>query len=190
MGREGSEEVEVRRLEELEAWLVANHERPDGVWLVYGKKGTPHAVAYDDLVCVALCWGWIDAQARRVDEDRTSFWLSPRRRGSVWSKPNKERVARLAAQGRLQPPGLAAIEVATADGSWVFLDDVDAMIVPDDLAEALDAVPGAREGYEGFTDSAKKGLLYWIKSAKRDATRAKRIRATVEGAAEGRVANA
>lgn len=190
MGREAAESVEVRRVEELEAWLAANHARPDGIWLILWRKGTEHHVSYEAAVCAALCWGWIDAQARRVDDTRRSFWLSPRRPGSIWSRLNKDRVARLAEEGRLQPRALAGIAAAKADGSWAFLDDIDAMIVPDDLARALGAVPGAREGYEGFSSSAKKGLLYWIKSAKREATRTKRIRATVEGAADGRVANA
>jgi uncharacterized protein YdeI (YjbR/CyaY-like superfamily) len=98
------------------------------------------------LVEEALCYGWIENVGGKVDDERTMLLFSPRRKGSVWSKPNKERVARLIANGSMRKPGLDKIEAAKADGSWAALDDVDAMILPDDLAAALRANPAGASG--------------------------------------------
>jgi len=103
----------------------------------------------------------------------------------VWSRPNKERVERLIAEGRMTPFGLAVIEAAQADGSWSALDDVEALVVPPDLAEALDSQPEARKRFEAFSDSVKKTSLYFVTSAKRPETRARRIAETVGLAARG-----
>ena len=151
-------------------------------------SGGPY-VAYEELVEEALCFGWIDSRSGAVDHERTRLWMAPRRRGSGWSGPNKERVERLLATGRLAEPGLRAIERARADGSWSALDDVEALVVPGDLADALAAHPPAAEVWEAFGRSAKRGLLEWIATAKRPETRARRIAETAEQAARGEQAN-
>lgn len=81
--------------------------------------------------------------------------------------------------------GLAAIEVAKANGAWTSYDAVAELTVPDDLAEALAANPTAEQHWQGFSASVRKGILYWISSAKRPETRAKRIARTVELAEQG-----
>jgi len=118
----------------------------------------------------ALCYGWIDNVGGKVDGERTMLLFSPRRKGSVWSKLNKDRVEKSIAQGLMRKPGLDKIEAAKADGSWAALDDVDAMIVPADLAEALRANPAGQAAWNARTDSRKKQALQWLASAKRPET--------------------
>jgi uncharacterized protein YdeI (YjbR/CyaY-like superfamily) len=167
-------------------WLARHGKRTEGVWVVHRKKSSAlEGPTYEDLLEEALCHGWIDSQSRRVDDDRKIQWFSPRRRGGLWSAPNKARIERLIAEGRMTTAGLAAIEAAKADGSWSQIDEVDALIVPPDLAVALSAVPAAAAAYEALADSAKKQYLWWIHSAKRPQTRADRITATVHRLATG-----
>lgn len=165
-------------------WLERHHGRGRGVWLVAFKKSSGKArLAYDDVVEEALCVGWIDGQARALDADRSMLWLAPRKARSVWSAPNKARVARLTAEGRMQPAGLAAVAVAKDNGSWNALDAVDRLEVPPDLAAALDHRPDARRHFDAFPVSVRKVLLTWVGLAKRPDTRARRIEETVRRAA-------
>ena len=133
--------------------------------------------------------GWIDSLPRKLDRDRTMLLLSPRRPKSPWSKLNKERVANMIYQELMTSAGLEKIEQAKADGSWVFLDDVEALIIPDDLTAVLLQNPQAAKYFGAFSPSSKKGILQWIKRTKRDLTRQKRIANTVELAAQNIKAN-
>jgi uncharacterized protein YdeI (YjbR/CyaY-like superfamily) len=172
---------------ELRAWLAANHATSPGVNLAIGKKGTTVTeLRYDDAVEEGLAFGWIDSTARRLDEHRFTVLFTPRKRGSVWARTNKERVARLSAAGSMAAAGSAAVEAAKADGSWDLLNEVDSGTVPDDLRAALEATPGAAEGFAALPAGARRIGLYWIASAKRPDTRARRITATVTAAVEGR----
>ena len=172
------------------AWLAQHHARAAGIWLVTYKKasGKPH-VTYDEIVEEALCFGWIDSRSGRVDEERSKLWLAPRKRGSGWSRLNKERVARLLAAGRIEERGLAVIAAAKRDGSWNALDEIEDGIVPADLQAALTGKPSARAAWESFSPSARKGILQWVAGAKRPETRAARIAETVDLAARGLKAN-
>jgi uncharacterized protein YdeI (YjbR/CyaY-like superfamily) len=180
------EHLDVGSRAELRAWLAANHQTSDGVWFVRWKKGTDRHVPYEDVAQEALCFGWIDGQARPLDEDSSLILLTPRRPTSGWSRVNKNRIELLEAAGLIEPAGHAAIEVARANGSWEALDQVEALVEPDDLTAALDAQPDARREWDAFPPSAKKLLLGWIYSAKRPETRANRVRQTVDEAAVGR----
>lgn len=181
---------EVESREEWRAWLESNHEGEKGVWAVTFRKGSGGPiVGYDELVEEALCFGWVDSVGRKVDERRTMLRFSPRKAGSGWSRPNKERVQRLERDGLIAPAGAAVIEAAKADGSWTVLDDVWNLVIPDDLAEAFDQHPGSAEEWEAFPRSAKRGILEWIVQAKRSETRAKRIKETASKAAKGDRAN-
>ena len=168
------------------AWLADNHGRPDGVWLVTWKPGTGHPVlGYEDAVIEGLRYGWIDSRAAPARTDTTALWFAPRRPGSPWAATNKARVARLEAEGRLEPPGRRVIEQAQADGSWSILDGPEALLVPDDLAEAFERHPGSRPTWDGFPKSVRKAHLTAIALAKRPATRAQRIEAIASAAAAG-----
>ncbi|MDG2114180.1 MAG: YdeI/OmpD-associated family protein [Actinomycetota bacterium] len=162
-------------------WLASNLDRDEGLWIVYRKKSSElDGPVYDDLVEESLCFGWIDSQVRRVDEDRVMQWYSPRRAGGIWSGLNKERIDRLTREGLMSERGQAAIDAAKADGSWSQLDDIDSLVMPPDLEDALAAVPEARDAYDALNDSAKKQYLWSIHSAKRSVTRASRIAATID----------
>lgn len=172
-------------------WLAENHGRGAGVWLVTTKKafGGPE-VTYDEAVTEALAWGWVDSKPSKLDERRSMLWFAPRKGGSGWARPNKERIARLIESGRMQPAGMAKIEAAKADGTWTLLDDVEDLVVPEDLAAAFGRHPGSRERWEAFPRSPKRGILEWIVQARTPVTREKRIEETARLAALGERANA
>ncbi len=168
------------------AWLAEHHAAASGVWLVTWKarNGRP-TISYEEAVEEALCFGWIDGRAAGLDDERTMLRFSPRRRGGTWARSNRERVARLEAAGLMTEAGRRAVDAARADGSWTRLEAVEAMVVPDDLVVALSAKPGAREHFDGYSATRRKGILRWIAFAKLPATRAARIARTVDAAERG-----
>lgn len=178
--------VVVRTVDEWRDWLVRESETSDAVWLTVWKQGAdPTFVRYDDVVEEALCHGWIDSTVNAYDELTYFLLLAPRKRGSVWSAPNKDRVLRVTAAGRMRERGQVAIDAAKADGSWTILDPVDAMIEPEDLTEALDADPALRSAWEAEPPGRRKQVFYRLVLAKTDATRAKRIDEAVAALRDG-----
>ena len=179
------EQLEITDVAELRAWLEVNADSSPGVWLVTGKKAAgARYVAYEDLVREALCFGWIDGQARPLDELRSQQLLTPRRPGSGWSRPNKLRIAELEAAGRMTPRGRAVVEAAKASGTWTALDLVEDLVEPPDLVAALDAEPEARKHWDAYPRSVKRAALEQVYGAKRPETRAKRIANAVALAAQ------
>ena len=176
--------------EQWRAWLADHHDTERGAWLVSWKQATGRpSLPYEAMIEEALCFGWVDSAVRTLDSERSMMLMTPRKPTSTWARTNKDRVERLLAAGLMQPAGIAAVEAAKANGSWTVLDSVDALEVPDDLAAALDAEPGARAAYEGFSPSNRKMILWWVKSAKRPETRERRIAETARLAARGIPAN-
>ncbi|MFI8326793.1 YdeI family protein [Streptomyces sp. NPDC085529] len=173
--------------EEFQAWLGENHAVSRGIWLKLRKKG-PGIVAldYGQALDVALCYGWIDGQKRSFDDQ---WWLqrfTPRTARSRWSKVNRDKVAALIEQGRMRPPGQAEVDRARADGRWeAAYDGSRTAAVPDDLAAALTAVPGAAEFFERLDRRNRFAILYQIQDAKRAETRARRIEKFVAMLAKG-----
>jgi uncharacterized protein YdeI (YjbR/CyaY-like superfamily) len=183
--QDDAEDVEPGTVEEWAAWLAKHHDRGVGVWLVSRRRAADRAFSYEDSVIEALRWGWVDSTQKPVDDERSRIWFAPRRPGSIWTRPNKARIARLEAEGRLEAPGRAAVEAAKANGNWTLMDAVDDRVVPDDLAAAFDAHPGSREHWDTFSASAQKQMLGWVVMAKRAATRAQRVTVIAEAAARG-----
>ena len=180
---DGRRYVQPETRAQLRAWLAAHQDDGAGAWVASWKKATGRpAVPYDDLVQELLCVGWVDSTAGSLDAERGMLWCAPRKKGSGWSRPNKERVARLEAAGLLRPRGAAVIEQARADGSWSRLDDVENLVEPDDLVAALDADAAARVNWDAFPRSVKRGLLELVTQAKKPETRAKRIATIVADA--------
>jgi uncharacterized protein YdeI (YjbR/CyaY-like superfamily) len=172
------------------AWLMEHHNRTEGVWVIRNRKAADGTgVSVDDLVEEALCFGWIDSLPRKLDETRTMLYFAPRKRGSNWSALNRRRAERMIAEGWMSAAGMEKILAAQADGSWFALNDVDALVTPPDLAEALEARPPAREHFDAFPVSVKRGILEWILNAKRPETRQKRVQETAELARENVRAN-
>ncbi|WP_210506009.1 YdeI family protein [Naasia sp. SYSU D00057] len=172
------------------AWLLEHAESESSVWLVSWRSSTGRpAIRYEDAVLHALSVGWVDSTQKRVDDERTMLYFARRKPGSMWSRPNKERVERLHREGLMTAAGERAIEEAKSRGTWTGLDDVENSIVPDDLAAAFDDHPGSREQWDAFPRSARRAILEWIVQAKRPDTRARRVEETARLAAEGKRAN-
>ena len=168
------------------AWLEKQHDKQDAVWLIYyKKKSIRYNLSWSEAVDEALCFGWIDSTRRTLDEERFMQYFTPRKPKSTWSKINKDKVALLIQNNQMAPAGLKSIEIAKQNGSWSALDDVENLVMPDDLDLALNQHEGAMEFYQGQSKSMKKQLLYWVYSAKREATRKKRITEIAESATKG-----
>jgi uncharacterized protein YdeI (YjbR/CyaY-like superfamily) len=172
------------------AWLLEQHQREEGVWFISYKKasGRPR-FEYGEAVEEALCFGWIDSKPNKLDEARSMLWLTPRKPGTGWSKPNKERAERAMAAGLMTPAGMAKINRAKEDGSWFALDAIEALEIPPDLASALAKHRHAAENFDAFPRSVKRGILEWIYHAKTATTREKRIVETATLAAQNMRAN-
>ncbi len=183
-------QVQIETRAQWRDWLAANHATSPGIWLVTWKKtaGRPY-LAYDDIVEEALAFGWVDSQPRTIDSQRSARLLTPRKRGSNWSRLNKQRIERLTAAGLMTPAGLSAVAAARANGRWTALDATETLAEPADLAAVLDANPAARGHWDAFPRSARRAILEWVGSAKTGATRQARIERTVSDAARGIRAN-
>jgi uncharacterized protein YdeI (YjbR/CyaY-like superfamily) len=159
-------------------WLRANHADAVGVWLVLARKGTtePTTLTYAQALDEALCHGWIDGQARQGDQGTWRQRFTPRRARSPWSARNVGHVARLTAEGRMHPAGLAEVERARADGRWAaaYPGSGDSE-VPEDLAAALAANPRAGAMFEVLTSRNRFAILHRLRGAKRSETRARRL---------------
>ncbi|MBS2937313.1 YdeI/OmpD-associated family protein [Nocardioides sp. J2M5] len=180
-----AERLEPTTVREWSDWLREHHARPTGAWLVSPRRAADRPFSYDDAVLEALRFGWVDSTVRPVDEHRTMMWFAPRRRGSMWTRINKGRVARLEEAGLMEPAGAAAVALAKDTGTWTLMDDVEDCVVPADLAAAFRAHPGSREHWDSWSPSAQKMILTWIVLAKRPETRAARVLASAEQAARG-----
>jgi uncharacterized protein YdeI (YjbR/CyaY-like superfamily) len=161
-------------------WLEQNHTRAEGVWLISDKQATGKPrFEYDEAVEEALCFGWIDSKPNKMDEERSMLWFAPRKPGTGWSKLYKQRVEKMIAAGLMAPVGLTRVEIAKQDGSWSALDAI----------EALSRYGPARQNFDAFPRSVKRGILEWIADAKRPETRAKRVEETARLVAENKRAN-
>ena len=168
-------------------WLAEHHATAHGVWLVTWRPRSGRvSLAYDAAVEEALCFGWIDSTTAKFDDGRGKQFFSPRKARSPWAATNKARVARLIADGRMTAAGLAVIEQAKANGIWEISDLVERLEIPADLAVALEAHPGAAAKFAAFPPTARKQMLWWVVEAQRPATRAARVTAIAEAAAENR----
>ena len=165
------------------AWLEANHATSSGAWLVTWRRRSGRlGLDYEAAIEEALCFGWVDSTAGRVDDDRGKLYFAPRKPRSGWAATNKARIERLLAEGRMAPAGITAIERAKANGSWEVLDSAERLVLPADLAAALEARSPAAANFAGFPPSARKQMLAWVALAMRPETRADRIRRVVDAA--------
>ena len=166
------------------AWLEANHATSSGAWLVTWRRRSGRlGLDYEAAIEEALCFGWVDSTAGRVDDDRGKLYFAPRKPRSGWAAANKARIERLLAEGRMAPAGITAIERAKANGSWEVLDSAERLVLPADLAAALEARSPAAANFAGFPPSARKQMLGWVALARRPETRAARIRQIADAAA-------
>ncbi len=171
-------------------WLEKNHSKETAVWLIIYKKetGIP-SIYYPEAVDEALCFGWIDSKPNKRDEESYYQFFAKRNPKSKWSKVNKEKVERLIKTGKMHHSGLSMIELAKKFGTWEALNEVENIIIPPDLEAALKKNPLAKNNFNAFSRSSKRGILEWILNAKKAETREKRIQETVMLAAKNLKAN-
>jgi uncharacterized protein YdeI (YjbR/CyaY-like superfamily) len=160
-----------------ELWLAENYAKSDGVWLQFAKKDTGYtSVNYAQALDVALCYGWIDGQSRKFDDIYYLQKFTPRRARSMWSQINREKVAKLLAEGRMREPGRREIDRAKADGRWdAAYPSPSDITVPDDFAAALEANPAAKAFWETLNKTGRYPFLIQTITAKKHETRANRL---------------
>lgn len=157
--------------EEWRAWLQEHHETETEVWLVYPKKHTGEPrVPYDAAVEEALCFGWIDSIARRIDEDRFAQKFTPRKDTGNWSALNLERMERLIADGRMTPAGLAKFEPVAQPPRY----QSDSAL-PSFVEEALKENEAAYRSFQALAPSHRRNYVRWITEAKKEETRQRRL---------------
>jgi uncharacterized protein YdeI (YjbR/CyaY-like superfamily) len=171
------DELIVADAEALRAWLSANHATSPGVWLALTRKGgIVTTLTWQQAVDEALCFGWIDGQARKRDEGSSWIRFTPRRPRSVWSQRNVANVARLEAAGLMLPAGRAAVDVAKADGRWAaaYAPPSEAE-VPADLRAAIAADPAAQAMFDVLSKTNRFALIGRVNAVKRAETRTRKI---------------
>ncbi|MEO5920074.1 MAG: YdeI/OmpD-associated family protein [Pseudolysinimonas sp.] len=148
----------------------------DGVRLRLRKKtSNAPGITWQEAVDVALCYGWIDGQAGRLDDDYTLQAFTPRRKNSPWSVINQGHVARLIEAGLMRPGGQAEIDRAKGDGRWDAAYRQKDAAPPPDLQAALDASPAAAAKYATLTKQNSFAIIFRINGVKRPETRARKI---------------
>jgi uncharacterized protein YdeI (YjbR/CyaY-like superfamily) len=165
------------------AWLEANHGEATEAVVLLAKKAVPNGLHYEDALEEAICFGWIDGKLRSHDANAFLLRFTPRNPKSVWLESNQARVHRLIRAGRMRPAGLATIEAAKANGRWARpLRPSRKPRMPKDLREALEARPRAWAHFRSWGDSYQAACIRWVTGARKEETRARRIRRIVERA--------
>ena len=161
----------------MQQWLEQNHTLNEGIWLKIAKKSSGiQSVNYQEALKVALCYGWIDGQVNKLDENYYIQKFTPRRARSIWSKRNVGIAEQLIAEGRMQPPGLKEIERAKADGRWQkAYDSPGNMEIPDDFLLELNKNQKASMFFRTLNKTNLFAIGYRLQTAKTTETRQKRM---------------
>ena len=167
--------LDVRTRAKWRQWLAKHHASGSGVWLVRHK---PHSgvksMPYEDVVCEALCFGWVDSLIKRLDHDRYAIKVTPRKPASKWSASNRERWKRLQAAGLLAAPGVAAAPTANRYAARPRIPELPAYV-----SRAFKANPKAWQNFRALAPTYRRDFVVWIHMAKRPETRQRRIRESV-----------
>ncbi len=169
--------------QEWRKWLLENHQSSQSIWLVYHKvKSRTPSIRYSEAVEEALCFGWIDSKVQPIDEVSYKQLFSVRKPRSVWSKVNKEKVAKLIEQGLMTDAGFKSIETAKQNGSWTTLDNAENLILPDALQAVFTTHAAAASYFHSLSRTTKRNILQWITLAKRPETVQTRVQQTLQAA--------
>ncbi len=164
-------------------WLIKNHLNESKLWLIIYKKDSEiPSITYGQAVDEALCFGWVDSSINKRDDESFYQYFAKRNPKSNWSRVNKLKIEKLISEGLMSDSGLKMVEIAKKNGTWTALDEVENLIAPPDLQEALNANPLAQECFNLFPRSVKRGILEWLMKAKQLETRTKRIKEIVKKA--------
>jgi uncharacterized protein YdeI (YjbR/CyaY-like superfamily) len=173
---------------DFRSWLEANHDTATELWMGLHKKHVPdRGLTWEQAVREALCFGWIDSQMQRIDEDAVRQRWTPRKPGSTWSNINIRAVEQLLAEGRMHPAGIAAFEKRRADRSGIYAYENGHRTWPEHYEAMLRADPRASAFWDGASPSYRKLAVNWVVSAKQEATRDKRMAQLVEDCANLRL---
>jgi uncharacterized protein YdeI (YjbR/CyaY-like superfamily) len=176
-----------RSQQDWRQWLQENHRTKQSVWVIfYKKKANVPTLSWSEAVDEALCFGWIDSVKKTLDEGSFIQFFSRRKPNGTWSKINKVKITQLIAEGKMAEAGLESIERAKQNGSWIILDEVEELIIPDDLERALSTQPDAKAFFLSLSKSVRKLMLYRLVVAKQAETRQKRINEIVETASQNK----
>jgi uncharacterized protein YdeI (YjbR/CyaY-like superfamily) len=174
--------------DDFRAWLDANHDTATELWMGLNKKHVePRGLQWAEAVREALCFGWIDSVAQRIDEDAVRQRWTPRKPGSNWSTININAVAELTAAGRMHAAGLAAFEKRREDRSGVYAYENRDRVWPDEYEARLRANARASAFWDGATPSYRKVVTNWVVTAKQEATREKRMAELIDDCANLRL---
>jgi uncharacterized protein YdeI (YjbR/CyaY-like superfamily) len=173
---------------EFGRWLAANHDTATELWVGMWKKDSGRGgLQWPEAVREALCWGWIDSRAERIDEHARRQRWTPRRRGSTWSRVNIEAVEELSAQGRMQPSGIAAFEARREDRSGTYSFEQGELSLTPEQEGVLRADPAAAAFWDAATPGYRRVVTHWVGDAKQAVTRERRLAQLVEDCAAGRL---
>ncbi|MEZ4796506.1 MAG: YdeI/OmpD-associated family protein [Flavobacteriaceae bacterium] len=157
-------------------WLLQNHNEAYGVYLIFYKLDLDKpTMRWEEAVKVALCFGWIDSTVKSLGNGKRRQYFCPRNPKSVWSALNKSYIDELEQSGLIHESGYNKINIAKQNDMWSYLDDVENLIIPNDLQQAFNNNYIAFENYQNFAPGYRKSYLYWLKQARREETRHKRI---------------
>ncbi|HMR47700.1 MAG TPA: YdeI/OmpD-associated family protein [Arachnia sp.] len=173
---------------EFRAWLEANHATATELWMGLYKKHVPHrGLAWEEAVLEALCFGWIDSVAQRIDDDATRQRWTPRKKSSTWSNVNVAHVERLITEGRMTPAGLAAYESRDPAKTGIYSFERDDHAFTPEHAALLAANPDAQRWWDAATESYRRVAMNWVSGAKQQATRDRRMMQLIDDSAAGRL---
>ncbi len=173
---------------EFGRWLAVNHASADELWMGLWKKGSGrHGIQWGEAVREALCWGWIDSRAERIDDHARRQRWTPRRAGSTWSRTNIAAVEELIAAGRMQPSGLAAFEARRADRSGTYSFEQGELALTSEQEAVLRADPAAAAFWDAATPGYRKVVTHWLGEARQETTRERRLAQLVDDCAGGRL---
>jgi len=161
---------------EWDNWLKQHHQS-DGVWLKFYKKSSGIvSLGYDGALDVALCYGWIDSQTKKCDEESYLQKFTPRRSKSIWSKVNTKHIERLIQAGKMKPAGIEQVEAAKKDGRWQDAYDSPATIqLPDEFLKKLAADPKAQAFYNTLSKTNTYAIAWRLQTAKKPETKTRRM---------------
>lgn len=174
--------------EEFELWLSEQHQKADGLWLkIFKKAANKKGISCKEALDETLCYGWIDGQAKKLDEESYLQKYTPRRRGSIWSKRNTEHIERLTNLGKMKPTGIREVEEAKADGRWEnAYDPPSEMTVPEDFLSELAKDPKAKKFFESLNKTNTYAIAWRLQTAKKPETRQRRMDKILKLLSEGK----
>lgn len=172
--------------DQLRAWFDQHHATDDELLVGFHKVGTGRrSVTWAESVDEALCFGWIDGVRRRIDDDRYTIRFTPRRARSIWSQKNLARYAELDAEQRVQPPGRRAFEARDEARTRQYSFEQERAEFTRAQAKAFRANREAWAFFRSQPPSYRKPATWWVVSAKREETQARRLATLIADSARG-----